>query len=298
MVRTFMILAFLGATAYQSKGCDVCGGFVNSGGIGLVANYQNNLIGLRWFSTAFHANAPSEARTKDDFKAAEFVVQYRLNSRFRLTAFQTYKWNRRQTAEGNTMSLHGLADTRLWAHYALMNRQLSEQANWYWDVGAGLKFPFGKYDPDIHEQELPENFNVSNGSWGYLMQSNMVVISGKWGLNASGSLQLNGESSSGYHFGRQLAANLLAFRRIAVGENLLLTPYVGSYFERLGTDEYANGKEVPGTGGNGHYLQGGIQLSWADWQLGFSTSQPLSQRYAEQETIAKGRYSINLSYYF
>ena len=299
MHRTILIvLAVIGLLVQESSGCDVCSGFVNSGGIGLVANYQNNLVGTRWSATSFRSNTDHEANIQDHFSALDVFFQYRLNTKLRLTFFQLYKWNSRTEVDGSINTVDGLTDSRIWAHYIAIDRPLGEVSNLFWDIGLGLKFPFGKYDPDIHERNLPENFNISNGSWGYLFQTNVVYIFNNWGLSSTTMAQLNSTSTSGYQFGHQLSTAALLFYRITAGQQLQVVPYAGWYFENVTTDRYANGKDVPGTGGNGHYAQAGLQLNFDNWQVGGSYAEPLTQSYSDAEIIAQGRYSIELTYSF
>ncbi|MEM1320086.1 MAG: hypothetical protein AAGG75_07490 [Bacteroidota bacterium] len=299
MKRSLLLITLSFLLLPLSQACDACGCSIGGGGIGLMPAYKSNFIGLGWQMARFSGATDFASRLHDDFQVLELSARYHLNARLKLLFFQPYRINTRHFIEGSTRSIQGLSDPRIMASYTLFRDvALGEQSSLFFELGAGLKLPVGKYDPNIHANDLPENFNIGNGSLGYLLQSNLVITIQKAGIVLATNYQHNSKSRSDYQFGHQLNNQLILFWEQSLGENLQLIPNAGLQAEWIGTDHYANGMEVHGTGGKGLFANAGINLKNDTWLFGISYSQPLHSNYSNGEVSAEGRLSCQLSYLF
>jgi len=75
-------------------------------------------------------------------------------------------------------------------------------------------------------------------------------------------------------------------------------PFAGIYYERINHDKFADNSKVEGTGGNGTFIQAGLNVVKNKWILGANFSQPISHNYSQKEVIPKTRFSIDLTYFF
>ncbi|MEO1263410.1 MAG: transporter [Bacteroidota bacterium] len=297
MARYISVLAFLLFATVNGEACDACGCSISGQGIGLLTNFRTNVAGIRYFNTPFHA-APLEGSTEDRFHLAEFFVRYQFNKRFKLMLSQPYRYNVRRDLHASSLDIDGIADTRILGSYALVDQWTSNTSRLYWELGAGIKLPVGKYDADIHDRDMPENFNIGNGSWGYLLQTSAVYSNNQFGISLNAASQLNGKTSAGYHFGNQISGSLLLFTEKSLGKKGRIVPLVGGSAEIISKDKFANGKNVHSTGGRGLYGMIGVNAGFDRWQLGASFSKPLTQHYSDGEVIADDRFSIEMNYFF
>lgn len=297
MVKYIAVLAFVLSTAVEGFACDACGCSIAGQGIGLMTNLRTNISGVRYYYNPFHAS-PNEGSTQDHFHVFEAFIRYQVNTRLKLTLTQPYRNNIRQDDGAETLQQNGFSDTRLVGSYALLDKWVGKDSRLYWEMGGGLKFPIGKYDADILDSDLPDNFNVGNGSWGFLFQSSAVYSFNQFGISLNTSAQLNAETDAGYHFGNQLSSSLMLFAEKTFSEKGRLIPFAGLNVEAATKDRHANSRKVHGTGGQGLYANVGLNIGLANWQVGASYAKPLTQNYSDGEVLADGRFSIEMNYFF
>ncbi len=300
MARSVFALAmFLLVFAEKGIACDACGCSVNGVGVGLMAAYRQNYVAFQYQYAPFSSKLEHAQGAVDGFHTFELAVRYRLWRRLSLQLHQPWRLNIRQHPDGDATQ-SGWGDTRLLANFALLNQvPLGNNFSLYAEIGAGMKAPTGKFDPKLHdEQNLPENFNPGNGSWAYLLQSNLALSHKNAGLSLSGSYQHNRPSKEGYRYGGQWSGQALLFNEFPLAGRLSITPYGGLVAEKVTQDEKANGKYAPSTGGRGWFAAAGLNLKFDNWLLGAAFSLPFSQHYSNAEVAAKGRLTVQVSHIF
>jgi len=283
----------------SSYACDACGCSASNMGIGLLTDFRSNFIRLGYFDTRFNSSTEHEYITSDRFVQYDLSLRYAFGKakRMRLMAHLPYGVNIRNSEE-EQLSEKGVSDFRLNLNYVVLNNiLLGNKFNLYLEAGGGLSLPSGKFDEQIHDRNLPENFNLGKGAIGYIFQINTVFSINKFGMVFSNNYQLNGRTKSDYHYGNQLNTQLNFFREVQV-TNFKLIPNVGLGFEDIAKDNYANGKEVAGTGGNGIFLSSAINFKTKKWLAGCAYTIPLKENYSEGEVTAKARLAFQVSYIF
>lgn len=299
MVRTLTLIVVLWvAVLSQARACDACGCAIGGSNIGLLAAYRYNFAGLSWQYAAFHGSPEHGEGSHDDFHTFEVAIRYYLSPRFKLLVNQPYRLNIRKLA-GESARLNGIADTRMMGSYTLFSGDsIGRSFRLFLEIGAGAKLPVGAYDPALHDRDLPENFNIGNGSWAALLQPNLVLAHQNLGFMLNTTLQFNRHTPAGYRFGNQLTSQALLYGEIPLTSLLKTIPFGGINLEHIGEDTYANGKAVPGTGGKGLFLTAGFNFKTEAWMMGASYAQPLRQAYSAGAVDAVGRYSLQCSFLF
>lgn len=300
MVKRILLLPLFALLYWQSAlACDACGCSIGGNGIGLLSNYRTNYIGIGWQLTQFQSTPGFGLGSEDQFHTLELSLRYHLSARFKVLVHQPYRINRRLNSDQTTQQLNGISDTRIVGAYTLLRDvKLGTRTNLFWEVGAGLKLPLGTYNPHNHDVNLPENFNIGNGSWGYLFQSSFVLTHGKAGLALNTAYQHNSPSRSDYQFGHQWTGQALAFAEVNLGPRLQLVPNAGLSLENITTDKHANGKDVSGTGGQGTFLSGGLNVKAGNWIIGAAASVPVAHNYSHGEVEANTRISTQILFTF
>lgn len=280
------------------QSCCNAGGLSSCGSTGLLTSLRNNSVGLRLMAVPFETSTTSEDGYQDQFYVAEVSGRYQVSPRIRVSLQQPYRWNLRQQSSDDEL-LHGLADTRITGSYTLLdNKAMSDNSLIYWELGAGIKLPTGKYDQGIYYRDLPGNLNLGMGNLGYLLQSNLVFFHKKMGVAHTASTQLNGKSRDDYHFGHQLTSALTVFREIALSEEIKLTPFAGASVEVFGKNHLPSGNFAEGSGGHGWFGLIGLNAGFGNFQVGALTSRPFQQNYSQRAIVAKQRYSLEFTYFF
>ena len=294
--KLFLFFLLFGLMVDDSNACDVCGSSITGGSIGLLTAYKSNYIGIGWQLARF--NTGQEKETKDVFHVMEVSARIKLTERFNLLFHQPFKRNTRETSS-DIVSVTGISDTRLLLNYSILNDvSLGSDLKLYAELGLGVKLPLGKYNPSIHQKNVPENFNLGNGSWGYLMQPAIVINKNLSGIVLSGYFQYNAKSSSDYQFGRQMNGQFTVYHQYALSEGLNLVPNIGMGLESISTDKYANETSVHGTGGDGGFAKVACQIKHEKWIIGAAYQHPVWSDYSGGDVTAKGRISCQLNFIF
>jgi hypothetical protein len=287
-------------TQVSLNACDVCGCSVNSYRAGLLTNFQNNTLRLGWNHSRFQQVVERGASTSDRFQLLELSLRYHVTDRLIFSGRQSYQWNRREYPEAVSQSLEGLGDAQLLISYVLLNNtNVGSSGRLYLEFGAGVKLPSGQFDDDIYRQDLPENFNIGNGSWGYLSQLNILYNLTRIGLALNAAYQINGPTAEDdYHFGDQATAGLTAFYKQAIGKNAELLPMGSIRYEFIAQDRLYNQNFAHGTGGEGLFLSAGLNFRYLSWMVGANYAQAVKQSYSGGEMKALGRIGLDLTYTF
>ena len=277
--------------------CDACGCSISGYGMGMFSAFHNNFFGLNWQLSKFESTS-GHGNSTDYFNTVEISGQYFLSDKFKILFNQPFRINRRVSGN-STNGLNGISDTRIVGSYSFFkNESISENLKIFFDLGAGIKIPVGNYNSHLHDLNLPENFNIGNGSWGLVFQPNAVLSYNETGVVISAVFQYYTKSSSKYKFGNQLSTQLLFYWSTDIFESLRITPFAGLNSEMVGEDIYANGNPVPNTGGLGTYLTTGTNLKTGDWLIGLSYLNPIAVNYSSGSVNAGSRVSFQLSYIF
>ena len=279
--------------------CDACGGGASNMGVGLLLEYRSNFVRLGFFNARFQSHPEHEYLVTDNFTQASLSFRYAVgkNRRIRITGQLPVGRNAR-TKESFRSEEFGLADSRLVTNYVICNRRTKGFLNsLYLESGVGLSLPTGRYDSDIHDKNLPENFNLGRGSLGTVFQLNTALDFGKFGLVFNNDVQWNSQTRSGYQFGHQYSSQLVAFKEFQL-KKMQLIPNTGLAFETIALDRYPNGKQVPETGGNGLFLSAALNFKTEKWLAGCSYANPLAGHYSEGAVLSRERVAVHFSFLF
>lgn len=296
--KNLLVFLFIVINLSNIKACDVCGCSINGLGVGFLTSSQSNLIGLNWQRSAFKNTSILENDLKDEFHFFELSIQYFFTKNFRVNVYQPYRLNIRQL-DSQHQQASGMSDTRImFSHILLRNKATGKNSQIFLDAGIGTKLPTGKYNPDIHDNNLPENFNVGTGSFAMLLNSNLTWAYKNIGIAWQSNFQYHFKSTSDYRFGHQLSNQLQGFWEKSLSSKIKIIPGTGIRSEWIGVDKYANNTNVHGTGGQGLYSMVSINLKSNNWLTNLSYLQPIAQKYGGGEIRALGRFSCQFSFLF
>lgn len=295
------MFCFAIACSSNTNACDACGCSVNGFGIGLMTDYRSNFIRLGYFDTQFSSNPEHGHHNSSDVFTrmnVSFRYSFKKLSKLRFMGDLSYGRNTRSDS-GSETSIGGFSDTRLIVNYALLNTMAKNMKTaFYLEAGGGLSLPTGRFNADIvSDEDLPENFNIGNGSLGYIFQMNAVLSHNKYGFLINNNYQLNSRTAQGYHFGNQFSSQLTAFREFPT-EKFSIIPNAGLLYERISSDEYSNKNQVPEKGGEGLFFSSAINFKTEKWLAGVSYSLPIDQHYSGGVIDAGNRLAVHFSYLF
>lgn len=295
MIKRLILLVVFGSASYLLLACDACSS-LGSGGLGFYNYHNQNFIRLSWQQADYQSATGYRQRSKDDIQYINLTARWYITDRLSGQISQPWIINKRSDSN-QSQSLAGLGDIRLHCNYLIIrNKKFASDLSINWDIGAGIKLPSGKYDSDIHDQNLPENFNLGNGSWGYLTETNIILKRNNVGGIIGGAYQYNSKSNSNYQFGHQVTGQFSLFLEKNLSETTIITPNIGTQYEQISQDRYANENIVSGTGAKSIFHTLGCNIKNNKWLGGVSYAYPSYQRYANGEVNAKRKLNIQITY--
>ena len=295
----FIVFGFFTLLNIPLLACDSCASSVSNMGMGLLTDYRSNFISLSYLESRFESSSEYDYSVSDRFSQMDLSLRFSLGKSKRLRLMARLPFGKNLRKSGNAeLAIQGLSDINFRANYVLINSLvLGDKTALYLEAGSGIVLPTGKFDEQIHDKNLPENFNIGKGAFAYTFQLNTVFNRDKGGLVFNNVFQLNENTKSGYHFGNQLNSQLTLFRTFQK-DDVKLIPNVGLTFEKTFSDVYANGNNVSQTGGKAMYFSTAFNFKIENWFAGVSYATPLSENFSDGAVNAKGKMAFQLSLIF
>ena len=281
-----------------TKACDACGCSMHGIGVDMISVLQKNYFGMQYYTGTFTSNLPDSKGSKDKFRTLDFSLWVGIKYKWYVLIDQPYIYNTRKHPDGNG-TVQGIGDSKISVHYILSKQSKSaSNLHFYIDGGMGIKGATGKYDPYIHiQQNLPENFNVGNGSWGIFSATNIGVSNDRWLAFMSTQYMHFFNTKEDYHFGDQSSAQLVLGNKLKKMGAFSLTPYAGFLGEFIQKD-HKSLAHYSTTGGAGLYTSFGISIQSGRFNFNTYASIPLVQQYSNDDLQAANKIQFQISYLF
>jgi hypothetical protein len=303
-MRKVFLLMLLLVIGGASVACPICGCGVGNFYMGLLPNFKNKFIGLRYQYLHYHtqiAGDPSQYGN-DYYHSIELWGGWSIGKKLQLLAFIPYQVNVQKTDDGNKQ-LQGLADITLLANYKIFdkikitgNNRSNEQQLW---IGGGLKLPTGKYriDTSDPETELGDvNSQLGTGSVDFLINTSYNIRINKFGINTTADYKINTTNSQDYSFGNRFNASSFGYYQIH-GKGISISPNIGLMYQHAERNLLNNAK-VEETGGYLAMAATGAEFSVNNITIGANVQVPFSQNFAHGQTEAKTRGMLHVSFSF
>ena len=256
---TIMLCMLCGLYSYA---CEVCGAVTSALGPGTIAAGNKHAIGIGYQYRSYHSHHPGILNLPDEnsdevFQRLEVNALFRLSARWQLKGVIPVVYNQQVKDEITTLR-QGLGDPALSAHYFAFNRIDTNGNALRWSLGAGMKFPLGKYSTPDEDWLM---LYPGTGSWDGLLQSSLYVQRGKWGLIQEGSVLLRTQNKYSYKQGNSYNASFYAFRNVRSFTFLLGAQYAANSNDLLENKRISD-SPVRGTSVS---ISTGISIRWKDF---------------------------------
>jgi hypothetical protein len=300
MKRLLILLSVtLLSSSIQLFACEICGCGVGNFYLGMMPNFTNKFIGIRYRSLYYRTQANNDPSqfSNDNYETIEIWNGWNLGKKWQLITFIPFQINQRITDDG-TKTNTGIGDITVLANYKIWNYEESLVMHQLW-IGGGAKLPTGQYKIDFSDPTYnlgDPNGQTGTGSLDYLLNVNHALTYLKWGVNTTVNYKINTANSDQFKFGDRVTANMMLFHRF-VFNSFKVAPTVGGLYEHLKSNAYQN-IEITATGGYAALGSLGVETSYRKIAFGLSFQHPLSQNYSQYQTIAKDRVLTHLTFTF
>lgn len=272
--RTFACLTFVLLSNF-SQACDICGCSVGGMYVGILPQFQQHFVGLRYqfreFDTKHFVNNNPVFST-DRFHSVELWGRFYPHRKVQVMAFMPL--NIFSKDENNrSIQTVGQGDLQLITNYMVLNTADTAISWWKHNllVGGGLKLPTGEFNHYRNDSLLNANLQSGTGSWDFLLNANYTVRYKKVGMNIETNARFTTANVHGYRFGHRLNGALRFFMWTKIKKSSLV-PHLGLLVDFAMKDRKKN-LIVPETGGIFLSPQAGLDIYiWGKWMIGGSVS--------------------------
>jgi hypothetical protein len=285
-----------------SSACDVCGCSVGGNYFGILPQFQQNFIGLRYQHRSFDSEHltlfPGEAplRTKETFHTAELWGRYVPHPKVHLFAFVPYNYYTKNEESVRSV-VSGLGDISLMAHYIVFNTGGDAGRKWKQalQIGTGIKLPTGKSDNiQEHSGLLIPSLQAGTGAFDIPFSLIYTLRNSRWGANAEANYRLNLSNRRNYRFGDRMAASLRAFYWYG-NKDLTVLPHLSLGFE-YGFQDTDRGALQEYTGSRSLLGGAGAELYYKKIILSLNSQLPVYQHIAKGQITGRQRWNIGIAY--
>jgi hypothetical protein len=309
-VKLLFFILFLSVTK-NAFPCDICGCGVGSFYIGILPEYTDKFIGLRYQSKLLTTHlSPTGNRTPlttdERYQSVEVWGAWNFGSKWRVLAIVPYNFNQRTIeASSETGYKSGLGDVIGIVNYKVFESRLTTDnskllVHSLW-AGMGIKAPTGRYE-DAERQnsspDSPNNFQLGSGSTDFLLNIAYDLRLMDAGINLNASYKLNTENQFEYRYGNKLTGNLLAYYKFNIQNKWRIAPNTGLILETQQKDIIYNQYEVAQSGGNLLSSVLGIEINSGKISLGANYQIPISQNLADGRVYSGNRLMTHVSFTF
>lgn len=298
-MKKIFLLLLLTAIFYESSACNTCGCGVANYHYGILPQFQENFVGLRYRYRTYDSRLDAghlAPYSYERFQSTELWGRFYPMERLQLFAFVPYNFNKRIEGEKVT-HLEGLGDIVVSANYSLINTYDTEKASgWTHNllVGAGLKFPTGKFRALEDGMTINQNFQLGTGSVDYLFNVLYTLRHANLGVNTEFSYQFNNTNADEYRFGNTSKSALTAFFIPETGA-LTLMPNAGIGLETF-KDNRQFDQPFPDTGGWALLYSAGVEAYFRSVAMGVTYTHPGRQELFSGKVMANSRVSMHLTF--
>jgi len=304
MKRKFIVIALLLLIgAQETKACEICGCGVGNYYIGILPQFKNRFIGLRYHYNHFNTrlqNDPSQY-SKDYYQTVEIWSGWNIGKRFQLLTSVPFNFNHQESDEGIS-NLKGLGDVVVLMNYKLfdVNSKTSNGKNIYQQLwlGGGVKLPTGKFEIDPNSSDIASmaNMQLGSGSTDILLNGMYNVRVSKFGITTQANYKISTTNDDNFRFGNKFSANSFVSYSMTAGKTTI-SPNMGLLFENTDASKSA-AEKIDLTGGSLFQGAVGVEFGINKITFGINAQLPLAQNFAENQTEQKIKGMAHVSFSF
>lgn len=274
--KLLIVMLSLSITSFA---CDICGGVASNVSIGVLANTNFHIVGIRNTYRSYTSYINDIKHATDRLFSQELFLRYQWNNNWQLYGSVQHQLAFQQRDLGSEF-VGGITDPSLLVNRLLINKQDSTGRTIdFLMVGAGLKFPFGK---NVPSSNLLKNLYPGTGSLDVLLLANYThQLTKKMGLQVETSYAIKGKDKWQYAYGNSFQGTVSLVRSRSVHSYRLVSA-VGCVVEDFQASKL-NGLELSTASNRASILSGKLNLNLftKNWVWSVFTHYPIAQQNQE-----------------
>jgi len=276
--------------------CDACGCSASGGSMGFASMLNSNFVGIRYFNQHYKSSDGLYSNSvwyNESFNTVQVWARIPVYKNIQISALVPYHFHNRETATGN-QDIKGIGDITVLGMYRLYQTHKDSTFLVHTlQVGGGVKAPTGRFD-QAKAGNVNPSFQVGTGSWDYLLATEYILKTKKFGLNTMLNYVFKTENEKKYRFGNQFNYSSTFFY-LYEKNKFSLAPQVGFAGEVYGSN-YQYSEIVRKSSGDIFFGKLGVEVGKNKFSMGANVMLPINQNLASNRVEANYRWSVNLNY--
>ncbi len=304
-MRTLILAAALLAFLPAAFSCDICGCSIGGNYFGILPQFHQHFIGIRWSEQRFQSAHSKSAAKAGQYDSRELFRTTDILGRFyparRVQVMVLLPYHDFSRIEGRErLHTQGIGDISVLGSYILFDSGDSIHRSWQHtlSIGAGLKCPTGSSERRSGEGKLIHpNMQPGTGAFDYMLTLAYTIRHGAWGVSFDAQGRLNGRNSAlDFKMGNRLNGAAKVFYWTKLGPCTLL-PNAGLFADVAQQNE-GDFDYTFGTGGHIELATLGIDVYMGHFSTGFTFQQPLRQNIGQGKVFNQNRWMATFNYIF
>ncbi len=306
-LKKIFISIFIILTGFTSVfGCDICGCGAGGGFLGVLPQFQKNLIGYRYFQNRFLHPQTALNQTdgvfllSDTYHINDLWMRYYATDKLQLFAFVPYRVHYRKYEDNSMQQISGVGDIQINLLQEILNQAADADRLFrhIWFAGGGLRMPTGLYmqrDPKGRMYPLP--FQTGIGAWAFQFQNLYILRFRNLGIQSDVLYRYAMINELEYKLGDFFQTGGNVFYWWQVSPNLALLPLVGYQYETSGQDTEF-GRPKTNTGGAFGFGSAGVDVYYKRAIFQFFTQLPIHSSVAGSQPGVGTRVGAGVAYFW
>ncbi len=289
-------------SACPISACDICGCGVGNFYMGLLPNFKNHFIGLRYQYVRYHTQLTGDATqfSNDRYRTIEIWSGWNIGKKWQVITFVPYQINKQVTDDG-IKNNQGIGDVTVIANYALVHtrnaRKDGNMVDQQLSIGGGITLPTGRFNVETIDPSVPGEVNSQNGtgSTNFIVDALYTINVNNIGFNASANYKVNTPNKMDFKYGNRFTANAVAWYRLR-STGFGISPNIGVSYEHSAFNQLTK-SAIDQTGGNALLGTAGVEINHNKIAVGLNAQLPFTQNFSEGQTQirSKGLVHVTLS---
>ena len=301
-MKKYIILAlFVVVLNHITIACNECGCGMSGLQMGLLPQYYNNYIGVRYHFKQFDTQHTSFGVThlqQETFSGFDLMFRAKIVKRLRIQAIVPYNINQQHSTD-HQFYQSGMGDAMLLLNSNLFNNNRINNNGKIFQheiqVNLGVKLPTGSFEKSS-DGELNPNIQLGTGSLDFLTLMSYRFRFENWISFVESSYRLNTKNKLDYQFGNRFLMNFRQHYWFNFHQ-LNVIPSAGIQYENIDKD-IENGVRQSITGGYLTKCLLGLDISYKSISLSSSMQLPVLQSIGNEKSNEKTQINFQLLYNF
>lgn len=301
IIKIGLMAAALLLNVWTARACDVCGSSIFNQNLGILPQFNDHFMGIRYSFRGFRSEHPSilfPTVSQEKFHSQELMARFVFGKRWQVLGFIPFNIHTK-SEEGLVDIARGLGDAYVMGLYSIIHHKKSEPRNIYQNlqIGGGIKLPTGKSDFETQKYGWIPGVQMGSGTIDFLGAATYILRYKSWGVVTETGMKITTVNGHHQHKYGNAFNQSLRFLKVFEASGWTFMPSVGIGHERWAADKL-EGYVTDLSGGFASHAVIGLDIVFSKFNLGMAAHLPFLQNIGQGYITSRPRFNAQAIYFF